>query len=218
MRKHAIQGVQRRGGDIHDTTEVLSEYEMQFGAFRGQTFKWVIENALGYAGYLVDDMRNETTTSTPLSQNKAFFKAYVQLFPECRLVIGKKREQRLKKVQQLQTSARAMPTTISTTDVTAIGRVYSSVTAAVAPLLNRNTSPHRISAAISKTLANRRGNSAPNIPPPRMPAASTEVLIVNNQAPATLSKSPSQSPEFSDEEICSIAERIEQEIGMYRVK
>ena len=71
VRKRAVQGVQRRGGDIHDTTEVLSEYEMQFGAFRGQTFKWVIENALGYAGYLVDDMRNETTTSTPLSQNKA---------------------------------------------------------------------------------------------------------------------------------------------------
>ena len=218
MRKHAIQGVERRGGDIHDSTEVLSEYQMQFGAFRGQTFKWVLENALGYAGYLVDDMRNETMTSTPLSQNKASFRAYVQLFPECREIIAKKREQRLKKAQQLQTSARAMPSTLSTTNVTAVGRVHSSVAAAVAPLLNQNTSPHRISAAISKTLANRRGSSTPNIPPTRMPAASTEVLVISNPTPATPSKFPSQSPDFSDEEICTIAEKVEQEIGMYKMK
>lgn len=183
LRKHAIQGVQRRGGDIHDSTEVLSEYQMQFGAFRGQTFKWVLEKALGYVGYLIDDMRNETMTSTPLSQNKASFRAYVQLFPECREIIAKKREQRLKKAQQLQTSARAMPSMLSTTNVTAVGRVHSNVAAAVAPLLNQNTSPHRISAAISKTLANRRGSSTPNIPPTRMPAASTEVLVISNPTP-----------------------------------
>ena len=47
MRKRAIQTVQRQGGDVSDSTEVLSQYEKQFGAFRGQTFKWVIENALG---------------------------------------------------------------------------------------------------------------------------------------------------------------------------
>ena len=36
------------------------EYKIQFGGFRGQSFKWVLENALGYTGWLVDSMRNET--------------------------------------------------------------------------------------------------------------------------------------------------------------
>ena len=94
MKKHAIQAVQKRGGSTNDSTEVFSEYEIQFGAFHRQTFKWVIENALGYTGWLVDSMRNETVTALALmiSQNKAAFKAYAQLFPECREVIGKKRE------------------------------------------------------------------------------------------------------------------------------
>ena len=53
VRKQAIEAVRRRGGDVSDETEVLSEYALQFGAFHGQTFHWILENGLGYAAWLV---------------------------------------------------------------------------------------------------------------------------------------------------------------------
>jgi len=58
---------QKRGGDIKDKTEVLSEYKMQFGGFCGQPFIWVHGNALGYTGWLVDSVQNETAKSSALS-------------------------------------------------------------------------------------------------------------------------------------------------------
>ena len=33
---------------MSDETEVLLDYLLQFGAFRGQTFRWIPENKLGY--------------------------------------------------------------------------------------------------------------------------------------------------------------------------
>ena len=52
VRKQAIKAVKERGGNIADETEVLSEYVLQFGAFRGQTFCWMLENAMGYSAWL----------------------------------------------------------------------------------------------------------------------------------------------------------------------
>ena len=65
---------------MSDETEVLSDYVLQFGAFRGQTFCWILENGLGYAAWLVENMQNKTVTAAPLSQNKASFKAYPMAF------------------------------------------------------------------------------------------------------------------------------------------
>ncbi len=76
---------------------VLGQYEVQFGIFRGKTFKWLIENGLGYAAWLVDNMRSETITTTPLSRNKHSFKHYLNSFPEGRSVIDLKKEERVKK-------------------------------------------------------------------------------------------------------------------------
>ena len=129
---------------------------MQFGAFHGQTFKWVLENALGYTPRLADSMRNETVTSSALSQNKASCKAYAELFPKCREVIAKKRQERLNKAKdQEQTSRTATPASRPSTTGRATGIVRSSTAAAVAPLLHRNASPQQISAAISRSLASR---------------------------------------------------------------
>ena len=117
---------------------------MQFDGFRGQTFLWVLENALGYAGWLVDSMQSETVTSSALSQNKASFKTYANLFPECREVIAKKKEQRLNKTKEQETmpAAAVTPGTLAT-------RVHSSTfTERVV------TSAHRITAAIFRNLAN----------------------------------------------------------------
>ena len=88
--------VKTRGGDFNDRTELLSEYKMQFGGFRG----------------LVDSMRNETAMSSALSHNKHAFKEYAQLFRECREVIAKKREERLKKSKQQNATATPTSTPI----------------------------------------------------------------------------------------------------------
>ncbi len=58
---------------------------MQFGVFKGQTFKRVAENALGYAGYLVASMRSESSDvkdSKNHHANKAAFAECIGLFPE----------------------------------------------------------------------------------------------------------------------------------------
>jgi hypothetical protein len=58
--------VRRKGGDINDQLSVLGQYEVQFGLFKGKSFQWLVENGLGYAVWLVDNLRAETTTTAPL--------------------------------------------------------------------------------------------------------------------------------------------------------
>ena len=191
---------------------------MQFGGFSGQTFKWVLENALGYTGWLVDSMRNETATSSALSQNKHAFKEYAQLFPECREVIAKKREERLKKSNQQNPTAAQTSTPIQSsgghaTSVASVRRnigsasVHTATAAAVAPLLRWNASPHQISAAISRSLSATKRSSVPNIP------ASSRITAVRQKTPQDAIRSPSQSPESNDDQLCSVVDKVEQELG-----
>ena len=49
----------RIGGDVKNKNEVLGQYVLTYGNFRGKTFKWLAENALGYAGFIVNDIRLE---------------------------------------------------------------------------------------------------------------------------------------------------------------
>ena len=56
--------------------DVQGEYLLQFGKYRGQSFMWMLENALGYVGWFVDNIRNEKVTNSAISQNKAAFKKY----------------------------------------------------------------------------------------------------------------------------------------------
>ena len=56
---------------------------LQFGKYRGQTFKWVLENDLGWVTRvmaLVD--LDDTETEAPLSRNKFRLLTYVKRFPE----------------------------------------------------------------------------------------------------------------------------------------
>ena len=85
------------GGNTSDEVSVLGQYEVQFGIFKGQTFKWLAENGLGYAGWLVDSMGSETATTAPLSKNKHAFKAYLSSFPEGQDVVALKASERKKK-------------------------------------------------------------------------------------------------------------------------
>ncbi|XP_066301156.1 uncharacterized protein [Branchiostoma lanceolatum] len=91
----AVKAVQKRGGDVKQ--EVLSEYMVQFGVYRGQSFHWMLENCLGYVGWMVDNMRNKKITSDPLSTNKDAFRKYAQSFAECREITAQKAAARVAK-------------------------------------------------------------------------------------------------------------------------
>ena len=214
---------------------------MQFGGFRGQTFKWVLENALGYAAWLVDSMRNETATPSPISQHKFSFKAYAELFPECREVIAIKKEERLKKTSaKLQRSGRSTPASVSMqvkassssavgtrtsgttrTSVRSTPRSTTHTASTVASLLQRNASPHRICAVLSRSLAGSKQGSVPNLSlsgrePAVCPSKQVQPAVRNvNPLVHVTNISPSQSHESNDEELCSIADKVEHELGIY---
>ena len=44
MRARAVTEVRDRGGDVSDQTEVLGEYTLQFGKYKGKLFRWLLEN------------------------------------------------------------------------------------------------------------------------------------------------------------------------------
>ena len=87
VKAKALRAVRSHGGDVNNDKHVLGQYTVQFGKYQGQTFLWMVENCLGYAGWLVDAMRTETITQAPLSQNKHAFKDYLLSFPEGKLNI-----------------------------------------------------------------------------------------------------------------------------------
>ena len=58
------------GGNPEIIVDVWGQYELQFGRFQGMTFKCMVDNALGYAAFLVDDLRKEIPTTAPISKNK----------------------------------------------------------------------------------------------------------------------------------------------------
>lgn len=50
-----------RGGDVSDRQEVLGEYILQFGKYKGRSFRWLLENDVGYAVYLSKKVEEEET-------------------------------------------------------------------------------------------------------------------------------------------------------------
>lgn len=59
VRQNALAAVRQRGGDASDRTEVLGDYILQFGKYKGKAFRWLLENDVGSTCYLVKDMRKE---------------------------------------------------------------------------------------------------------------------------------------------------------------
>ena len=94
VKADALQGVILKGGSTSNRLHVLGQHKLQLGQYQGQTFQWVLENCLGYAGWLCDSMRSERMTSVPLSVNKFLFKEYTESFEEGREVIEMKKRQR----------------------------------------------------------------------------------------------------------------------------
>ncbi|KAI9545072.1 hypothetical protein NQZ68_039591 [Dissostichus eleginoides] len=64
----ARTAITQHRGDPSNRRPLLGFFEIQFGLFRGQTFRWVAENSLGYAAYLVAAMNiRSVTCRTPHS-------------------------------------------------------------------------------------------------------------------------------------------------------
>ena len=99
VRKKALEAVQKFRGDVKNELHVLGQHEVQFGVFRGKTFVWVLTNALGYAGFIVDKIVNidkEKETWAPLSKNKFLFKTYVEKFEQGLEAVQMKQKEREK--------------------------------------------------------------------------------------------------------------------------
>ena len=77
VHKEAVQTLLRLHWDVENRDMVLGQYQLQFGAFRGKTFKWMLENGLGYSAYSVGSAKKETRTMAPLSANMLAFKVNI---------------------------------------------------------------------------------------------------------------------------------------------
>lgn len=71
VKAEAVERVRSEGGspDGDGAALVLSRYTLQFGQYRGQTFKWLLENHLQYAAYIIAG-RDHRQTPEPLRDNK----------------------------------------------------------------------------------------------------------------------------------------------------
>lgn len=71
-----------RKGDINNDLDIQGEYSLPCDHCRGQSFRWMCENAFGCVGWVMDIVRNEKLTQLAISQNKAASKRYVESFEE----------------------------------------------------------------------------------------------------------------------------------------
>ena len=136
--------VTQLGGNPSNRTDLLGQFELQFGRSRGKTFKWLLENGLGYATWIVNSMSSETATSSPLSVNKDSFVEYFKSFPEGREALA------LKKEKANEQTASSTSTSSSTTRQTS---TRTSNTTAVASLVGRSSlSPQEITKRLHRTI------------------------------------------------------------------
>lgn len=95
--EEAKERILQAGGDPGCYQLVLSESELQFGKYRGQTFKWLLANDVGWVcGLLASHQRERDggdRTQSPLMANKDALLSYAELFPEVAALI---RERRMK--------------------------------------------------------------------------------------------------------------------------
>lgn len=139
-------------------------------AFRNRTFKWVAENALGWAAFIVANMimTKEVKNNSPLSSNKFVLKEYLMLFPAGRKAIDIKMGDHKKKMsssaaatktKQAQKSSKTafkVPDAVESTPPPVVASDSSAaVTSAVAAVSSSTADPSKVvaSAAVTFTAA-----------------------------------------------------------------
>ncbi|XP_048017628.1 uncharacterized protein LOC125249384 isoform X2 [Megalobrama amblycephala] len=87
VKTNARSVVLHRGGDVSDKQEVLGEYVLQFGKYKGKSFRWLLENDVGYALYLSSKVEEEEQAGQfnpegPCKDSLIFFLEYSRSFKE----------------------------------------------------------------------------------------------------------------------------------------
>eukprot|EP00105_Crassostrea_gigas_P040661 XP_019924809.1 PREDICTED: uncharacterized protein LOC109619370 [Crassostrea gigas] len=99
----AKECVRERGGDVNDRKDVLGEFVLQSGKYRGQKFCWLLENCPGYVGWFVgsileDRVKGDKSSVTQMA-NKDSLLMYCSMFEESRAIVSQKLSGRSKKIQ-----------------------------------------------------------------------------------------------------------------------
>ena len=182
-----------RKGDVNNDLDVQGEYLLQFSRYRGQSFRWMLENALGYAGWFVDNIRNEKVTQSAISQNKAAFKGYVESFEEGREVVAMKTKQREDKEVKIKEAS-----------------LNSSQRKAASPLATAGLSGHLstekyVSRVISSGSAEK---FKPTIPARKRVRKSASVTL-----PVASTSTENNTVTADDEELLAITVEFEKSLG-----
>ncbi|MED6242825.1 hypothetical protein ATANTOWER_010277 [Ataeniobius toweri] len=72
----------QNGGGPGDQFLVLAHCKIQFGKYQGQSFRWPLENFLGYAVYLVSRIMGEEERDNTLLASKHLFLRYTSQIRE----------------------------------------------------------------------------------------------------------------------------------------
>ena len=80
VRANACKVVLERGGDLSDKLEVLGEYILQFGKYKGRSFRWLLENDVGYSLYLIKKVEQEEEAGhfNPVGHSKDSLLSFLQ--------------------------------------------------------------------------------------------------------------------------------------------
>ncbi|XP_078811392.1 uncharacterized protein LOC144995532 [Oryzias latipes] len=89
VKENALSKVFIRGGDTSDRQEVLGEYVLQFGKYKGKSFRWLLENDIGYTIYLINKVEEEERAGLfnaegPKKESLFSFLDYTRHFHEIR--------------------------------------------------------------------------------------------------------------------------------------
>lgn len=125
MKKISADRLRTLGGDPANTTHLLGQYELQFGQYRGMSFKWLVENSLGYAADIANSTAKETMSSSNLSKNMHAFLRYMRSFHKGRAAMAQKANEQKElgradpqAVTMLPGSSATATTTVTTATVT----------------------------------------------------------------------------------------------------
>ncbi len=95
VKEEAIIRVAAAGGDPSNHQLVLSESALQFGQYRGKSFKWLVSNDVGYLAMVLAVHQREReggdTTQSAVMGNKDALLRYAGLFPDVLAAIRERR-------------------------------------------------------------------------------------------------------------------------------
>ena len=93
VRQNALTVVRLRWGDASDKIEVAGEYILQFGKYKGKSFRWLLENDIGYTIYLIRNQQKEETAGVFMAEGHSkdsllSFVSYAQSFQEIQSLLN----------------------------------------------------------------------------------------------------------------------------------